>query len=84
MTRALHNTIRTLAELNDARILTPVLEPTTPPFGYDSPRTIVGEGEEMPSFNLNNGYCLGCREGLANQLAHYDGCLRDAINEEFP
>lgn len=27
-------------------------------------------------------YCWGCMEGIANQEAHYGGCLRDPINTD--
>ena len=74
MTAAALLAIETAADLNNARILSPQMGPTTPPFGYDSPRTIVGEGEEMPSFILPD--CRGCRDNLANQQAHYGGCIQ--------
>lgn len=76
MTAAALLALAAMADLNNARILTPHMGPATPPFGgYDSPRTIAGEGEELDELVLDSVDCRGCRYGMGNQQAHYGGCL---------
>jgi len=76
MTTAAVLAIAAIADLNNARILTPVVGPSTPPFGgYDSPRTVMRDDEEIDDLVLDFIECRGCRHNLGNQEAHYGGCL---------
>jgi hypothetical protein len=75
MTIAVRLSLVTIADLNNARIMTPNHGPSTPPFGeFGSPSTIAGDGEEIDELALD---CRGCRYNLGNQQAHYGGCMPD-------
>lgn len=75
MTTAARLSLATIADLNNARIMTPNNGPSTPPFGeFGSPSTIAREGEDLDELVLDSD-CRGCRYNLGNQQAHYGGCM---------